>query len=123
EELGDEAVERGNGTRVLDRAGEPAEAQDRQHDPALLVDDGIAAVPQIPPNEAAAVEPFRGDRVDAIAIIAGELGAVLEAARIWQEVGTMVIRRAVRLERPEVAVRDGDELVIRIAFRRRDRQL
>src|SRR5690606_7492013 len=123
EELGDDTVERGHRARVFDRAVEPAETQNREHDAALLVDDRIAAVPEIAPDEAAAVETFRGDRIDAVAIVAGELRAVLETPRIRQEVRAVVIRCAVGLERSEIPVRDGDELVIGIALGRWDREL
>src|SRR5690606_36807770 len=56
EELRHETIECRDGARVLDRAVETAEAQDRQHDAAFLVDDGVAAVPKIAADEAALVE-------------------------------------------------------------------
>src|SRR5690606_40230952 len=68
------------------------------------------------------VEPERGDRILAVAVVAGELRAVLEAPRIGQKIGAVIVGRAVRLERSPIAVRDGDQLVIRIALRRRDRR-
>src|SRR5690606_9238267 len=84
EELGHETVEGGDGARGFDRAVEPPETQDGQNDPALLIDDGVAAIPEITSDEAAAVEPFGGDGISAVAVVAGELGAVLETPRVRQ---------------------------------------
>ena len=55
EELADDAVELRDGGGVL-HALDLAEAQDGEHDAALLVDHGVAAVPQVAADEAAAVE-------------------------------------------------------------------
>ena len=122
EELADDAVvlrDRGGVLHAVDLA----EAQDDQHDAALLVHHRVAAIPQVPAEETAAVEAVLGRGVDAIADGAREVRAVLEASGVGQQVGPVVVRRAIGLEGAEVAVPDGDQLVVGIALGGRDGQL
>src|SRR6186713_540436 len=60
------------------------EADDRQDDAALGVDDGVATVPEVAAEEPAGVEPFLGGHVCAVADHAGGLQAILETKRIWE---------------------------------------
>src|SRR5947207_4323368 len=58
EEFGDEPVVGGGHALALGTALEP-EAHDRQHDAALFVHDGVAAVPDVAADEPALVEALR----------------------------------------------------------------
>src|SRR5690606_18648687 len=71
EELADDAIERRH-RGGIHRAIDLAEAQDHQHDAALLVDHRVTAVPQVAADETAALEALGGGDVLAIAVRAGE---------------------------------------------------
>jgi hypothetical protein len=100
EELADEPVVRRRNALTL-RAGLETEAHDREHDAALLVDDGVAPVPDVAIQEAAFVEAFRRVVERAVAYESGGLQAVLETRPALRLAGRERLRG--RLARPNAA--------------------